>query len=312
MLSGMRRFPSLFLVAVSAVVFTSALDARAAAPNGAAASTLTIDGLGKGTAPIDGPWQFHLGDNAAWADPALDDSGWEQLTADKTLGRSKPSQLHGVCVVPAIDSDYNGSRRAGGRSSADSGHRRWIRALLERREGRAAGDFAAAYGALRGSTAADFWPGPGEERACWRFAYGRMRWPRTIRATWVDLKGVPLIGSPDAIAAVKGAMDFRWLRGQQFAFGLTSLYALVALLSFIAWLRDRNQWVLFWMSIFASDAHAGSAARWASPSLSPMRSRSSSPRSRSPCARLRGGFCLSGCCNCTIKQSWFALRAPRQ
>jgi diguanylate cyclase len=92
LLSGLRRFPSLLLVAISAVVFASALDARAAAPTGAAASTLAINGLDKGTAPIDGPWQFHLGDNAAWANPAIDGSGWEQLTADKSWGaQSHPS-----------------------------------------------------------------------------------------------------------------------------------------------------------------------------------------------------------------------------
>jgi hypothetical protein len=92
MLSGMRRFPSLLLITISVVVLASALDARAAATSSAAARTLAIDGLGKGTAPIDGPWQFHLGDNAAWADPGLDDSGWEQLTADKSWGaQSHPS-----------------------------------------------------------------------------------------------------------------------------------------------------------------------------------------------------------------------------
>jgi len=64
-------------------------------------------------------------------------------------------------------------------------------------------------------------------------------------------ESIPIIGSPSTIAAVKGNIDFRWLRSQQFVFGLTSLYALVSLLSFIAWLRDRDQWLLFWMSIFA-------------------------------------------------------------
>jgi len=43
------------------------------------------------------------------------------------------------------------------------------------------------------------------------------------------------------------------LRKQQFQFGLTSLYALVSLLSFIAWMRDRKQWLLFWMSLFAAE-----------------------------------------------------------
>jgi len=34
---------------------------------------LTINGLGKGVAPLEGPWQFHLGDNPAWAAPGVDD-----------------------------------------------------------------------------------------------------------------------------------------------------------------------------------------------------------------------------------------------
>jgi hypothetical protein len=54
------------------------------------APALAIDGLGKGLAPLDGPWQFHLGDDPAWAAPALDDvtghSGWEQIAADKPWG----------------------------------------------------------------------------------------------------------------------------------------------------------------------------------------------------------------------------------
>ncbi len=51
---------------------------------------LTIEGLGKGVAPLDGPWQFHLGDDPAWAAPGIDDAtghnGWEQLTADAPWG----------------------------------------------------------------------------------------------------------------------------------------------------------------------------------------------------------------------------------
>ena len=48
--------------------------------------TLVLNGLGKGAAPLDGPWQFHLGDDPAWADPAYDDSHWEQITAEKPWG----------------------------------------------------------------------------------------------------------------------------------------------------------------------------------------------------------------------------------
>jgi len=50
----------------------------------ASATVLTIDGLGKGAAPLEGPWQFHLGDNPVWAAPSTPDTtgtdGWEQLS----------------------------------------------------------------------------------------------------------------------------------------------------------------------------------------------------------------------------------------
>jgi hypothetical protein len=77
------------LIAV-AVFFSLPFEATALPSTPAGAATLTIDGLGKGTAPLDGPWQFHLGDNPAWAAPGIDDTsghdGWEQITAAAPWG----------------------------------------------------------------------------------------------------------------------------------------------------------------------------------------------------------------------------------
>ena len=63
-------------------------------------------------------------------------------------------------------------------------------------------------------------------------------------------EGAPVLGSPRGIANLKDSLDYRWLRGQQFRFGLTSLYVLTSLLSFVAWLRGRNQPLLFWLAAF--------------------------------------------------------------
>ena len=63
-------------------------------------------------------------------------------------------------------------------------------------------------------------------------------------------EGAPVVGSPEAIASLKDSLDYKWLRGQQFRFALTGLYALVSLLSLLAWLRDRRQWLLFWMMVY--------------------------------------------------------------
>ena len=48
----------------------------------------------------------------------------------------------------------------------------------------------------------------------------------------------------------RDALNFHWLRSQQFRFALTSLYGLASILSFIAWLRDRKQRLLFWMAAY--------------------------------------------------------------
>jgi hypothetical protein len=62
----------------------------------------------------------------------------------------------------------------------------------------------------------------------------------------------PVVGSPLAIAALKDTIDYQWLRRRQFMFALDSLYGVAALLSLLAWLRDRSQWLLFWMAGFAA------------------------------------------------------------
>lgn len=50
------------------------------------AGTFTVQNPGTGVVSLGGEWQFHLGDNLAWANPALDDSHWEQIKADTTWG----------------------------------------------------------------------------------------------------------------------------------------------------------------------------------------------------------------------------------
>lgn len=50
------------------------------------ANPLLIQNPGTGVVSLGGKWEFHLGDNLAWADPALDDAQWEQLRADATWG----------------------------------------------------------------------------------------------------------------------------------------------------------------------------------------------------------------------------------
>jgi len=69
---------------VTALLGTLAL--CAAAQPTPAASPLVVSGLGRGTAALDGPWEFRTGDKMAWAAPDFDDSSWEQIDVGKPWG----------------------------------------------------------------------------------------------------------------------------------------------------------------------------------------------------------------------------------
>ncbi len=216
-----------------------------------APAPLVIHELGKGTTPLDGLWQFHLGDDTAWAAPQVDDSHWEQLSADKPWG----VQGHASYTGFGWYRRHVGLRPASGaspdlalfiRGVADAYELYWNGQLIAK-----SGDFpphAAWYflqppqtyglGPVRdGVLAIRVWKAPLQS-----FDNGELG----------GLSEAPLVGSPAAIAATKDTWDFNWLRRRQFTFGLDSLYGLVALLSMLAWLRDRRQWLLFWMAGFAT------------------------------------------------------------
>lgn len=61
----------------------------------------------------------------------------------------------------------------------------------------------------------------------------------------------PIVGSGDAVSAALGEIDHEWLRGRQFYFDLNLLYGLLGILGFLAWMRNRRQKLLPWVSLFA-------------------------------------------------------------
>ncbi|MGA8729325.1 MAG: GGDEF domain-containing protein, partial [Terracidiphilus sp.] len=250
MLPKYRCFPCLTLIAFLVAASAAAHGADTSALADSAPRTLVVDALGKGAVPIDGHWQFHLGDDPAWAMPTFDDSDWEQLTADSSWGQQSHPSYTGFAwyrrsirltpapgaspnvalLIPAIDDAYqiywNG---------VEVGHLGTLPPHMVLYEGVPAQTFG--LGPVRTGVLAI---------RVWKNALASND-PSNLGG----FEALPLIGSPDAIDAAKAKMDFAWLRGQQFTFGLTSLYALVSLLSLIAWVRDRKQWLLFWMSAFA-------------------------------------------------------------
>jgi hypothetical protein len=249
-----RRICLILLFVFSFGTASMAAQAGGSAATAAEAPLLKLDALGKGAVPLDGPWQFHLGDDPSWAGASVDDatghSGWEQISADKPWGAQGHSDYTGYAwyrrhititlapgtspdiamLVPPIEDIYeiywNGVPvQRGGRFPP---HPVWYynpppvtMGLGPVRSGVLA---VRVYKAPLGSFDSGIQGG--------------------FRAT-------PVIGSPQAIGALKAASDFSWLQRSQFRFAIDSLYALVFVLCLLVWLRDRRQWLLFWMAGYA-------------------------------------------------------------
>lgn len=210
-----------------------------------------VEQLGKGTVELNGPWQFHQGDNPAWSTPTFDDSLWEKLSADKPWGMQGYEGSEGYAwyrlhlklspavgaspefelLIPAIDDVYevywNGEKV--GQLGNMPPH--WL--MYSGLQAQIIHLGAARDGVL----AVRVWKAP-----LFSNDNGKAG----------GFESAPLVGSPQAIEHARGSLDFEWVRSQQFRIALTSLYGLVALLSLIGWLRDRTQWLLFWMAMFSS------------------------------------------------------------
>jgi len=252
MLALPSRFSLLagLLIALIFVAPVRAADKPAAGPQ-----VLKIDGLGKGAAPLDGPWQFHIGDDPTWAQPGTADTtgvrGWEQLSPEKTWG----AQGH-----PAYEG--YGWYRKHLSLTPSSGASPDFALLMPRVD-----DVYQIFwnGKLVGSNGT-MPPNPSYTYARFArtFGLGPVRdgvlavrvWKAPLDSFDSDQLGgmyaAPQLGSPEAIANRLAVRDYAWLRGRQYYFGIQSLYGLVALLGTVAWLRNRTLRVALWIAVFSA------------------------------------------------------------
>ena len=224
--------------------------ATQASTKNTADAPVVIDALGKGTFALNGPWQFHPGDDYAWASPTFDDSNWEQLTADRPWGKQGHAHRTGfawyrcsVTFLQGADAPQEISLLVPG--IRDSYEIYWNGSLLGHN------------GRLP--------PHPVWyiSQAAQTFELGRIQHGVLAVRVWKapllsddsgDLGGfdtAPLLGTPEAIATAKDAYEYQWLRSRQLHFGANLLCAAIAFLSFLLWLRVPSRWVLFWTAGFA-------------------------------------------------------------
>jgi hypothetical protein len=227
----------------------------ASAPAPPKQDTLVIGGLGKGTVPLSGLWEFKTGDDPAWASPGFDDSRWERLRVDRPYGRQGHFAYHGYAWYRRhVDFAPAGASQKialivfpiGGYDAWSEPCEIYWNGVLIGREGKMP---------------------PGAE---WRFrpppdsfGLGEARSGVLAIRTWLQpLKFIdtgtaggiytpPLAGSPEAVTAELSALDHEWLASRQFYFDENLLYGILGILGLLAWLRDRSLKALFWMAIYA-------------------------------------------------------------
>ncbi|HUB19713.1 MAG TPA: PP2C family protein-serine/threonine phosphatase [Acidobacteriaceae bacterium] len=225
-------------------------------------SPLPIDRIGQATVPMDGPWQFHPGDNPNWASPDFDDSGWAQIETGRTweeqgfrnltgfawyrrsivLGRTteQPDQtlqlnLGLPYVQDSAEVYWNG--RLIGRWGGLPPHPVWFgEAELGVAQLSARATFSMPLGAARSGVLAI---------RVWKAPY-------VFFATEAEggLVRTPVLGTPAAIDAFASSLWFHWLIGNLFPLAVALLAGIASLLAFLGWLRDRRRRLLFWMALY--------------------------------------------------------------
>ena len=216
-----------------------------------APAPLVLEGLGRATLPLDGPWQFQTGDDLAWASPAFDDSAWQPILTGSpweaqghhgytgyawyrrhiVLSSDTPAALNLALFLPACDSAceiyWNGALvGALGKLPPNPVWYQYFDAPL--------GLIAPLGRAQSGVLAIRVWKAPIVFLAS---------------AAEGGLTQVPILGSQQAIASHDIELHYRWLRRNEFGLGVMLLSTVAALLALIAWLRNRSRTVLLWLAI---------------------------------------------------------------
>jgi hypothetical protein len=206
-LMRLRRWLAVIFFAFAAV--SSTAENAVNAPLTAPAATV-IDGLGKGMVELDGPWQFHTGDDPAWAAPGFDDSGWERLRGDDTWGAQGHEgytgfawyRLH-LALNPAPGAKPDFALMLAGVMDA---YELYLNGVLIGHNGKLPPHPVWYFnqppqtyglGPLRsGVLAIRVWKTPLSSDE---------------PGSWGGLDNAPVVGSPEAIAGLKDSLEYRWL-----------------------------------------------------------------------------------------------------
>jgi hypothetical protein len=223
-----------------------ALHAQAA--TAAPESPIVADSLGRGTVALDGSWQFRTGDDIAWANPNFDDSNWDRIDISKPWGdqghwaytghawyrrhieiKDEPNGAVDVALyVPIVSCSYevywNG--RLIGRTPAMPGKSAESQPAAEVFKLEAPGSGVLAFRAYTPPMDTTS-PGNGQ-----------------------GLIAVPRVGNFEAITNLAARERSMVVRSRLLTVVQIVIYLQLFLLGAVVWLRNRDQKLSFWMSVF--------------------------------------------------------------
>ena len=211
---------------------------------------MILHGVGRATIALDGDWQFHTGDDLAWASPDYNDSAWQPIH----VGRSWEAQGH---------RNYTGFA--------------WYRRRLVLSPGSATGWTLALYLPDVDSACEVYWNGVKKgtygklpPHPVW-YGFGGAKgqvvvlgpaesgelairvWKAPIvflnRPEEGGLISVPVAGSAEAVAGLDIAAKYERLKAAQLPLWVARLASVLGVMALLLWLRNRKHFILLWLSL---------------------------------------------------------------
>ncbi|MGC2163110.1 MAG: SpoIIE family protein phosphatase [Silvibacterium sp.] len=200
---------------------------------------------------LDGPWQFHLGDDPGWASPSFDDSVWQTIDTSSSWG----SQSHPGYTGFAW---YRRHLRIETAAATNSTYALLVPPVDDAYEVYWNGQLIGSYGKLP--------PGPHwYYSSLFRtFALPSLGSGTIAIRVWkspllfVDsdtlggVNGTPLLGDADTIAAQLAAINADSDQRVLYDYTLVVLYGFVTLFSLLLWSRDRKVKLFLWLAVFTA------------------------------------------------------------
>ena len=202
--------------------------------------------------PIDGGWQFHLGDDLRWAQPSLDDSGWESIRTDATWGEQGHPSYTGfawyrrhIDIVPGPGDDGQYSIFI---LDAENAYELYWNGKLIGQYGKLPphaywyySSFPKSFpltGSTKGVLAIRVWKAPLD-------AFD------PAESGGVEL---PQVGDPTTISLRMAEREWEFLSFDLFNYGLVMLRSFIALVCFVLWYRNRHEQghLFLWVSVYTA------------------------------------------------------------